>query len=580
MSHMIRVAAAQFHIGDDVAANLRTCLRILDNARYVRPQLLVLPEFCNHCSWYHGPDHCLEVAVELDGDFLSAVAEAVRALGAWTVINCSLRREQQVTGSSLLFSPTGEIVAIADKQVLIGHENDFLTPASGSSPVVDTPLTTIGMYACMDGVISETPRCLALQGARVLCNSLNSMALDEGTLHIPVRAAENRVWVIAANKIGPLIPESALDAASKAIHIPARFLVGAGDSQIVSPDGTVVAHAGKKETVISADIAPTIADIKLRMDHTHIFATRRPALYAPLAQDPATEAGACAAVSGPERVLAAVICLDEQGDAAVDQACTAIGEARARAAELICLPALPGKTGVQDVRQSPAIIERFAEAAGEHCLIATSLALPLGDAGDAAAANADLPVTHAAVLISGDGLLLQQPLVHAIARYSWAANGDGFVTVDTPRHGRLAVVCSDDLIYPETCRLLALQGVSTVLVPADFLEPWEAEIGLVERAAENRVNIVAASHRCSKSRGLICSLQRDFTITRPWQDREFDGLLTAPEVVRADELVTLAEVHPQAAANKVCSPGTHLLDSRPWQLLQPMMAEAAADQKV
>ena len=43
----------------------------------------------------------------------------------------------------------------------------------------------------------ETPRGLAVRGAQLLINSLNSFAFDEASLHIPVRAPENKVFVIS-----------------------------------------------------------------------------------------------------------------------------------------------------------------------------------------------------------------------------------------------------------------------------------------------------------------------------------------------------------------------------------------------
>jgi predicted amidohydrolase len=51
-STIIRVAAAQFHVGADMDANLAKCLHWLDEAARCQPQLIVLPEFCNHLSWY------------------------------------------------------------------------------------------------------------------------------------------------------------------------------------------------------------------------------------------------------------------------------------------------------------------------------------------------------------------------------------------------------------------------------------------------------------------------------------------------------------------------------------------------
>ena len=143
----------------------------------------------------------------------------------------------------------------------------------------------------MDGVINETPRCLALNGAQLMLNSLNSFATDEASLHIPVRAAENKVFVVAANKVGPLVPEDMLEAISAGTGIPLKFLDGAGESQIVAPDGTVLAMASRDQAeYVYADIDVSRADDKRRPDGTDIFASRRPQLYQDIASDPAGQA--------------------------------------------------------------------------------------------------------------------------------------------------------------------------------------------------------------------------------------------------------------------------------------------------
>ena len=179
----IRAAAVQFHAGADIDENLSTTLRMLDKAAEVKPDLVVLPEFCNHLSWYDGPEHCAEVSVTLDGPFLRAVAEKAKEKNFYVVVNCTVLRENgDVTGSSLLYSPEGELLGDNTKQIYIGHENDFLKKAEAPGPIVDTPVGRLGMYACMDGVINEPPRTLSLRGAQVLCNSVNSFAGDEGSL--------------------------------------------------------------------------------------------------------------------------------------------------------------------------------------------------------------------------------------------------------------------------------------------------------------------------------------------------------------------------------------------------------------
>ena len=92
-----------------------------------------------------------------------------------------------------------------------------------------------------------------------------------------MRAAENKVFVVAANKVGPLVPEAMMADISAATNIPEVFLCGAGESQIVAPDGTVLAMAQTRdEEVISALITVVAADSKVRPDGSDIIASRPP----------------------------------------------------------------------------------------------------------------------------------------------------------------------------------------------------------------------------------------------------------------------------------------------------------------
>ena len=53
----LRVAAVQFAVTEDVEENLATCLRMTDRAAAEGAQVVVLPEFCNHVSWYDDREH-------------------------------------------------------------------------------------------------------------------------------------------------------------------------------------------------------------------------------------------------------------------------------------------------------------------------------------------------------------------------------------------------------------------------------------------------------------------------------------------------------------------------------------------
>ncbi len=562
----IRVAAVQLATGTDIDVNLGACVRGLEEAARCRPDLVVLPEFCNHLSWYDGPEHCYQVSVTLDGPFLDAIAERARSHRMFVVVNCTVRRGGDlVTATSVLFDPRGELLAVSDKQVLIGHENDFLARAQAVCPVVETSIGRLAMYACMDGVISETPRGLALAGAEILCNRLNSFALDEASLHVPVRAAENRVFVVAANKVGPLIPQAVLESVSRATSIPARFLHGAGESQIVGVDGAVLARAPRTGfAVVHADIEVAAARDKRRPDGTDRFAARRPALYQPIASAPGPAVTASdAAASLPVAVIDALA----EGPDAIASAAHAVAGAAARGAELIVLPELFCFAGgrVDDAaagaRRSRAAIEALAGACGPRVHVVTSLVVQGGDG-----------LQHAGVVIGARGIVGQQAQVHGCRRHAWAALGAELRPIELA-WGRLGLAVGDDAIQPETIRLLALAGAEVVAVPFAPQEAWELELGLIERSAENRVCLIAATRPGPLGTSLVTTLEEDFTIMTPWKTRAFDGLLSHPLVTRATLAgATHATIHPRRAHNKVVSHRTDLLAGRPWHLAHAIVA--------
>ena len=563
-SNTVRVAAVQYHVGTDVEKNLATGLRMLDEAAKCQPDLIVMPEFANHLSWYHDKQHCYDVSVSLDGPFLKAIADKAKALGVYVVTNCTVQRPGNIaTGSSLMYSPSGELVADNTKQIYIGHENDFLEKAAEPGPIIETPIGRLGFYACMDGVINETPRGLALRGAQVLCNSLNSFATDEGSLHIPVRAAENRVFVVAANKVGPLVPEEFVAAIAEQTGIPEVFLGGSGDSQIVAPDGTVLAHAKTKgEEVVYADIDPSLADDKRRPDGTDIFVSRRPALYGAIARNPKQLPRA--EMSGAASAQASVVMLKHAGNCGLDEACQQVA-ALAADNHIIALPPLVLASEAEQPEAQLAFSEQAISrlaAVCEEAWVTTALVLK----------NSLGKPQYCAVLIGRDGLRLQQGQIHHSERFAWSALSDEIDTALLP-FGRVALLTSDDSIYPEIYRLMAMAGVEVSAVALEPLQHWELETGLLERSAENRINLLVAPSNPNFGPGFITALQRDFTVLTQWQERPFDGLLSQPGWHRmaADKRVISAEIFPACAANKEVSRNTDLVDDRPWQLVEALV---------
>lgn len=564
----VRVAAAQFAVGADLEANLETCCRMIRKAAECNPDLIVLPEFCNHLSWYENQTHCNQVALSIDSEWLREIREVVAEVGAYVVINCTVLGDQDKTrATSLLIAPDGSVAGKSEKQVYIGHENEFLTPAAEVGPVVETSVGRLGLYACMDGVVCETPRSLALRGGQILCNSLNSFAPDEGSLHIPVRAAENRVFVVAANKVGPLIPNELLNPVSEQTGIPLEFLSGAGESQIVAPNGEVLALAGKDEEVIFADIDPSLADNKEISDGTDLFQSRRPSLYQSIAQDPAHQAEP--AYKGGQSTTVAMIDQFDNPETLL----RLVAEASKAGAELIVLPQLPLGGGADDASRGK-LAQEYQQLVGDLAAQAADALVVTSIVEKVVGTEAAKEYAHVVIGLNRSGICVKQKQLHSSSSLPWSVLDEGIHTLETP-FGSVALLSGADIYYPEVFRVLAIKGVEIVAIPYQHRDKWELQTGLVERAAENRLNLVAVSKPVNgKSASFANGLQTDFTVMTEWKNREFDGLLTYPLLTwsKPEESLTLAKITPANSKNKVVSLGTDLIRSRAWHLADALVA--------
>jgi len=561
----VRVVALQYGVTTNVEENLAKALAMIDLAAAESPDVVLTVEFANHVSWYDDRDQVLAAAITLDGPWIVQVGAKAKEHGFWIMLNGIVRREgERVTGSNLLFNPQGELVSQSSKQVLMGSERLHFDAGDEITPLAQTPFGLTGMYSCMDGVINETPRSLAVRGARVLLNSINSFAPDEASLHVPVRAAENKVWVVSANKVDYLVPDGPRQKVAAALMADEETLRGSGESMVVAPDGRIVAVAPRVgDAILVVDLDPSEADDKSRPDGTDIMAMRRPEIYAPIAAAPTGRTHP----AGTASLSSAVLQTAADGEAAIAEAAALAREAADNGVQLLVLPELfcfdGGLVGDLDAAaatgRSDAAIAALQEAvSGTDAVVVTSLAID---------------GTHAGVVIGSVGVLARQPQLHRIERHSgWVRTLGNAIEVLQLPWGRLAVIVGDDSIVPEAFRLAALQDADVVAVPLDVQEKWELETGLRERAAENRVNLVAAS-RASIGGGSYAVPLVDFGMWRADRKERFDGVISCPEVVKIapGAGVSVVELHPSEASNRMVTRDTDLVDGRPWQLLAPLV---------
>ncbi len=176
--------------------------------------------------------------------------------------------------SAVLVGPDG-LVGSYRKTHLPFLGVDRFTAPGDELPVYDTPLGRIGLEICYDLRFPEATRTLALKGAEIVAHPTNfPLAARVQTELITVaRAAENRIFLLTANRVGK-----------------ERRGEFCGWSQIVDPYGRRLAEAGEtEEALLLAEI-----DVEQARDKDYVipgeyelylFGDRRPELYGALVEE-------------------------------------------------------------------------------------------------------------------------------------------------------------------------------------------------------------------------------------------------------------------------------------------------------
>lgn len=150
---------------------------------------------------------------------------------------------------------------------LFFREKEIFSPGDLPFPVIDIGVVKVGVMICFDHFFPEAARTLALSGAQVIAHPANLVMPLFAQLTMRVRALENRVFTVTANRIGE---EARTDSTL-------RFT---GESQIVSPAGEILARlTATEEQARTVEIDPSQALDKTINPLNDLLADRRPDLY-------------------------------------------------------------------------------------------------------------------------------------------------------------------------------------------------------------------------------------------------------------------------------------------------------------
>ena len=254
--------------------NLEACLARLEEAAAAGAELLVLPECAIPGYMFESAEEALPFAEEIPGPSSEVLERESRRLGMHVVCGLLERDGDTLRNAAVLVGPDGLVGTYRKTHLPFLGVDRFVVPGDELT-VFETPLGRIGVEICYDLRFPEVTRTLALKGAEIVAHPTNfPIAAKVQTELITVaRAAENRIYLLTANRIGK-----------------ERSGEFCGWSQIVDPYGTRLAEAGETEEVLLvADV-----DVEKARDKDYVipgeyelylFGHRRPELYGALVEE-------------------------------------------------------------------------------------------------------------------------------------------------------------------------------------------------------------------------------------------------------------------------------------------------------
>lgn len=246
----MKIAALQMVSAPDLAANLATAERLIDQAAADGAQLVSLPEYFVQMG-LHETDK-FQIAEEFGRgptqEMLAAKAQQHAIWVAGGSIPMKTQDPAKVTNTALLFNPQGEVVARYDKMHLFSYQDGIRNLDEGRTMVAgrkvvtaDTPWARIGMSICYDLRFPELYRAM---GEVDLILAPSAFTVPTGSAHwrvlLTARAIENQCYVLAAAQGGT--------------HANGRQTYG--HSMLVDPWGEVVSELPHGEGVVMGEMNP------------------------------------------------------------------------------------------------------------------------------------------------------------------------------------------------------------------------------------------------------------------------------------------------------------------------------------
>lgn len=530
---------------------LEHAVTMVHQAAEQKPDLVLLPE-CTYPSYYLGDQNAPGTTQDELDYVMSAFADLARQYRLHLAVGLPERQSDRLYNSAFLFGPQGEVIGKVRKSFLWHFDAKWFS-GGDEFPVFDTTLGKIGMLICADARLPEIARMLKLGGAEIILDPTNwvSSGGDRAKLTNPqyeymvqTRALENKVWFLAANKIG----------------LERRSILFCGRSCIVAPSGerVIEASSDREEILIyEMDLGMSVQDEII--PGFSCVADRRPETYGLLAAAHTGHQEQSIATADIGPWLAACV-QSVEGDAAGTGTDGSFGSDGSDGSD--------GTDGAEIIRILGAQLAVFssldsmkANGIADPGRYAAEMGIAIAVARDTNAIrdgnrSVDGNGNRSAMLFLPDGRCEIYHKVHGKApnhAYNQVHDG-GDRPINTPMNpvfqtplGKVAFILDEEGLIPEPARIAALQGAEIIIWISRDLYPLHEKLART-RAAENCCYLTVcfpAERHCNSGNMLIAPNGTVLAMALPGESQIIAGM-----------------INPILAHNKLIVPDTDVVAGR------------------
>lgn len=245
----------------DKQGNLALAEQLMSQAAAQKANVIIFPEL--FLTGYSLGERAVEMAETIEGASARCIANLADRFNIAVVMGFAERSSdgKGAYDAAFVSNVRGQILGSYRKTHLFQKEKSWFLPGD-SACLVDLGFGSTGLLICYDLEFPEAARDLALRGAQWIAVCTGNMTPNQHLQEIIVqsRAAENRLWIALANRLGK-----------------EAELTFFGWSAVADPFGNLSIQGGSTETLLIADIDLSLA-AKARLNADYLT-DRRPQLY-------------------------------------------------------------------------------------------------------------------------------------------------------------------------------------------------------------------------------------------------------------------------------------------------------------